>query len=302
MKQQSFFESADGKSVIYWTLWTPDDKPVVEVLQITHGMCEYMDRYEGLALYLNQYGIAVAGADQLGHGKTGEGSHGYFGEQDGWKLLAEDVERLHQQIKQEFPGVPVTVMGHSMGSFVVRVWMAKYGREASKLILMGTAGKNPACGAGIRLVRQLRKKRGGTGRSRLVTAMAFGSYNKKIKPVRTTHDWLTRDEAVVDAYLKDPYCTFEFTLAAYEDLFRMLQYVNTEQWFKKVPKDRRILMLSGWEDPVGNYGKGPIQVYEGLKKEGCDVGLLLYEGMRHEVLNEIGKEAVYKEIKEFILG
>lgn len=302
MKQQSFFESSDGKTVVYWNLWTPDDKPVVEVLQITHGMCEYIDRYEDFALYLNKYGIAVAGADQLGHGKTGEGSHGYMGEQNGWQHMVEDMEILHKAIKEEFPGVPVTVMGHSMGSFITRAWMAKYGSEASKLIIMGTAGKNPASAIGIKLVQMLRKKQGGKGRSSLITNIAFGSYNKQIKPQRTSHDWLTRENAIVNKYLKDPYCTFTFTLAAYEDLFRVLDYVNSKDWYQKVPKDRRILMLSGWEDPVGNYGKGPIQVFEKLKEAGCDVGLLLYEDMRHEVLNEIGKEAVYKEIKEFILS
>lgn len=295
------FLSSDQKSTVHVKTW-PVENPKA-VLQITHGMSEFIERYDAFAKYLNQFGIFVAGHDHIGHGQSADPKdYGYFGEEGGWLFFADDVEKLRKMLRDEFPDIPYFVMGHSMGSFVARTWFAKYAKDVDGVIFMGTAGSNPALGVGKSLVKLLRTFKGGRYVSKLVTAMAFGSYNKHIPDAKTYNDWLTRDDAVVSEYVKDPRCGFSFSLAGYNDLFSMLQFINSPKWYNDVPKDIPVLLVAGDDDPVGEYGKGPAEVAEKMQEAGCeDVSLLLYEGMRHEVLNEFGKETVMDDIKKFIL-
>ncbi len=304
MKKEDSFISVNGVNKVFWTEWVPDEMPVIAVLQIAHGMSEHIDRYEDFALYLNKYGIAVAGNDHVGHGRSSDpADYGHMGESDGWKTLVGDVETLNAKLHEEYPEVPISVMGHSMGSFVVRAWLADHGRNCDRFIIMGTAGKNPALKAGLAMTRGLKKRKGGRAVSGVINGMAFGSYGRKIKNPRTAYDWLSTEESAVDRYVADPACGFPFTLAGFEDLFTMLNRVNSKRWYGEVPKDKPILLISGFDDPVGSYGKGPAEVCDGLKEAGCkEVSLLLFENMRHEVLNEKGKEAVYKELRDFLLG
>ena len=297
------FLSKDGKSTIHYYVWEPEGEPVA-ILQITHGMAEHMLRYEPFALYLNSFGILVCGHDHIGHGKSADQEDwGYFGEQDGWKIFVQDVEQLHQIMKVQYLDTPYFIMGHSMGSFVARAWLAMYGKGVDGAIIMGTAGANPALGAARFLVKTIRRSKGSRHISGMLTKLAFGSYNKRIDPQRTAYDWLTRDNAIVDKYVADPACGFTFTAAGYADLFNLIGYISTESWYKLVPKNLPILFVAGAEDPVGAYGAGPAEVAEGLENAGCkDVSLILYEGMRHEILNELGKEAVYEDLRRFILG
>lgn len=295
------FLSSDQKSTVHVKTW-PVENPKA-VLQITHGMSEFIERYDAFAKFLNQCGVYVAGHDHIGHGQSADPKdYGYFGEEDGWLFFAEDVEKLRKMIRREFPDIPYFVMGHSMGSFVARTWFAKYAKDVDGVIFMGTAGSNPALGAGKSLVKLIRTFKGGRHVSKLVTAMAFGSYNKHIPDAKTYNDWLTRDDAIVNEYVKDPRCGFSFSLAGYNDLFSMLQFINSPKWYNDIPKDIPVLLVAGDDDPVGEYGKGPAEVAEKMQEAGCeDVSLLLYEGMRHEVLNEFGKETVMDDIKKFIL-
>lgn len=295
------FLSSDRQSAVHIKAWPAADPKAI--LQITHGMSEFIERYDAFAKYLNQFGIYVIGHDHIGHGKSADPKdYGYFGAEGGWLHFAEDVEKLHQIVIKEFPGIPYYVMGHSMGSFVARTWFAKYAKDVDGVIFMGTAGSNPALGVGKVLVKGLRKAKGDRYISKLVTTMAFGSYNNHIPNARTYNDWLTRDEAVVSEYVKDPRCGFSFSLAGYNDLFNLLQFINNPQWYKDIPKDIPVLLLAGGDDPVGDYGKGPAEVAEKMQEAGCEnVSLLIYEGMRHEVLNEFGKETVMDDIRKFIL-
>lgn len=297
----STFQSTDNKSNIYVKTW-PVENPRA-VLQITHGMSEYIDRYDAFAKYLNTQGIYVLGHDHIGHGHSAERKdYGYFGKEDGWKIFASDVEKLYKAGREEFKDIPYFVMGHSMGSFVARTWFAMFKEQPDGVIFMGTAGKNNAIGAGKALVNILKTFKGDRAKSKLVTIMAFGKYNERIKNYKTYNDWLTRDQKVVDAYVADPACGFTFTLGGYSDLFSLLDYINKDSWYKDVPKDVPVLVTAGMEDPVGEYGKGPAEVAEKLQDAGCeDVSLLLYDGMRHEILNEFGKETVMEDIKKFIL-
>ncbi len=304
MKTEGSFTGSDGFTPISYTLWAPEGR-VSAVLQIIHGMSEYIDRYEDFALYLNSCGIAVAGDDHMGHGRTAktEDDKGWFGEKDGMEHLTADEELMHHLLKEKYPGLPVHVLGHSMGSFIIRSWMACHGKNSGKFIIMGTSGSNPALGAGMALISVLRFFCGSRMRSRLVSAIAFGSYNKRVDEPRTVYDWLSRDTALVDAYVADPDCGFLFTLAGYADMFRLLDFVNDNAWYSMVPKNHPILVVSGREDPVGAYGQGPEEVCRGLRSAGCSsVELKLFEDMRHEILNELGKEEVYAYIRDFLIS
>ncbi len=303
MRKEDHFKSADGYSQVWYTEWVPEGE-VKAVLQIIHGMAEYIERYADFAEYLNGFGIAVAGTDHIGHGRScKEADRGYMGESNGWKNMTEDEEHMFLLLKEEYPGVPVNVMGHSMGSFIIRNWMAQYGNDAGKFIIMGTAGKNPAVGAGLGLIKTLRKFKGGRGHSKLVTSMAFGSYNKRIPDAKTPYDWLSTNMDNVSKYVDDPLCGFEFTLAGYQDLMTLIKVVNEDSWYTSVPKDHPIMVTAGKEDPVGAYGAGPTEVATGLRKAGCEsVELKIYEGMRHEILNENGREQVYQDMKDFLIG
>ncbi len=303
MKKEGSFTSSNGFNTVFYTEWLPEGE-VKATLQIIHGMAEYIERYADFAQYLNEYGIAVAGTDHIGHGRScSVEDRGYMGEANGWKYMTDDEEKMNRVLQEEFPGVPHHVLGHSMGSFIIRNFMTQYGQDCASFIVMGTAGANPAVGAGLALIKTLRKVKGGHGHSKLVTGMAFGSYNKQIKDAKTAYDWLSHDPAIVGKYVADPLCGFEFTLAGYQDLMTLIKVVNDPAWYKAVPKDKPILVTAGKEDPVGNYGAGPEEVAKGLEAAGCtDVKLSLYDGMRHEILNEYDKKQVYKDIREFLVG
>jgi len=295
------FQSTDGKSTIHVKSWLVENP--VAILQITHGMSEYIERYEGFAKYLNGFGISVVGHDHIGHGHSADPKdYGYFGEKDGWLVFVNDVQKMFEITKAEYPDIPYFLMGHSMGSFVARAWFGKHCKDVDGVIFMGTAGANPVLGAGKALNAIVRSIKGSRHISKLVTMAAFGSYNNHIPNAKTYNDWLTRDDDIVRAYKKDPACGFSFTTAGYADLFSLLTYINSDEWYKDIPKDIPILVCAGDDDPVGSYGKGPAEVAEKLENAGCsDVSLLLYEGMRHEILNEFGKEAVMEDLKKFIL-
>lgn len=300
MKEYSF-KSSDGQSTIHCIEWAPEGKPTA-VLQIVHGMSEYVARYSGLAEYLNTYGILVVGHDHIGHGQSAEPKDwGYFGKENGWLYMIDDVEKHRQIISEKYKDVPYFVMGHSMGSFVTRCFVSKYGQGLSGAIFLGTAGTNPAVGAGSAIVSLLRKLKGDRHQSGLVTAMAFGSYLKKIENKRTAYDWLSCDESIVDAHVADPACGFTFSLAGYADLFNLIKHMNSGECYKGFPKDIKYLLVAGEADPVGEYGKGPTEVAAKLCEAGCgNVELKLYPKMRHEILNEFGKEEVYEDIRKFM--
>ena len=302
MMTASSFTGSDGKSRIRCYRRETAGPPFA-ILQIVHGMSEYLLRYEGFADHLAEQGILVAGHDMAGHGSSAEpADYGYFGPENGWLNLVEDVHRLRQAVQKDHPDIPYFILGHSMGSFIVREYLTRWGEGLSGAVITGTAGRNPLNGPGILLVRILRKRYGDRHRSSFVHTMAFGGNNRKIGSPANLYAWLSSDQKVSDTYVRDPQCGFVFTLAGFQDLFTLLDRVSRKDWAGKVPADLPLLLASGLMDPVGNYGKGPAEVLEKLRKAGHrDAALRLYEGMRHEILNETGRAAVYGDISDFIL-
>ena len=296
------FLSANGDNKIHCCEWAPEGEPVA-ILQIVHGMAEHIERYADFAEFMAKNGVLVAGNDHIGHGKSSDSNDwGYLGPKNLWEDVVEDVEILRKMLDKKYPGVPHFILGHSMGSFITRLFLAKYGKGLKGAVVMGTAGENKAAGAGSALISMIIRFKGERHISKIVTNMAFGSYLERIPNARTPYDWLSRDEAVVDKYMADPACGFLFTAAGYADLFQFLKSMVKEECYSHTVKDIPIFVVAGEEDPVGAYGKGPKEYYDRLKEHGCDASIKLYPGMRHEILNEIGKEEVYDDMKNFVLG
>ena len=294
------YSSTTGIGDIYAQSWIPaNSSDVKAVFQIIHGMAEHGDRYKEFATFLCSNGYAVFVNDHVGHGKSvsSDSELGYFGERDGWIGFVNDAKLLTDIAKSEYPGRPIILFGHSMGSFVARYYAEKFWSDISGAIFSGTSGTNPAAGVGIAVASLSAKLYGSKHRSNFINKLAFGSYNKHVGKVRTEFDWLSRDEAEVDKYIKDDKCGFLFTSAGYRDMFKILKAVSSPAWYKSIPFSLPILLVSGEMDPVGEYGKGVRQVASDLKSSGHrDVSMKLYKNMRHEILNEIDRKDVFYDL------
>ena len=225
---------------------------------------------------------------------------GFIAHENGWQKLIDDVYLFGEEVRKEYgESLPFTLMGHSMGSFIVRLTAAKYDHY-DKLIVMGTGGPNPAAGAGIAVCGMLKIFKGERGYSNLVQNMAFGTYNKGFEQENDPYAWLSVNKENRDKYRVDPFCTYQFTLSAMQDLVKLNKYSNDSEWFEKMNKQKPILLTAGGEDPVGEHGTGVKKVYELLKEAGANVQLKLYEGYRHEILNDYCRDTVIADIKAFI--
>lgn len=301
--EQGKYISTEGKRSVAYYIYTPQDVPAKAIVQISHGMCEYVNRYIPFIEFMTANGFIVCGNDHLGHGNSieKEDDLGYFTEQNGWQTLRDDLYKTTELVKEKYPDIPYILFGHSMGSFVARAYLEKYGNKINGAIICGTSGKVGAAAAGIALTKLIAKVKGNNYRSNFIKNIAFGQYNKQIKDLRTDRDWLTRVPEVVDTYLKDPKCNFCFTTNGFINLFGVLSHVSKDAWFDAVPKNLPIYLIAGEADPVGQYGKGVQQVYDRLKQRGInDISIKLYPDARHEILNEINKNEVSDDIIQWI--
>lgn len=300
MKNDFTFPSKDGVTTVYATEWIPDGE-IKAVLQICHGMCEYIGRYADFAQYLAENGFYVVGNDHIGHGRsvTDDSRHGYFKNPDGLECAIEDMQTLRKLTEEKYPGKPYFILGHSMGSFFTRKYLTHYGEGLRAAVIMGTGTQSPlTLKLGMKVCRDMAKIKGWDHRSKLVTAMAFGSYSKKIENPRTNYDWITKDEKIVEKYAADPFCTYTFTLDGYYQMFRAIAYVTDKENIRKTA-DIPLFFVAGEEDPVGAYGDGVRKTVEDYRAAGKNVKMKLYPSDRHEILNETDRESVYADIKEF---
>ena len=293
------YESHSGLCDIYAQSAAPIDYGSIKgVVQISHGMAEYSNRYARFALELCKRGYAVFISDHIGHGSSVKSNDmlGFFGETDGEEHFVEDLKTLTDIIKSEYPDLPFYMLGHGMGSLIARKYTAKYGYLLDGVIYSGTSGENTAVGIGIQIANTLIKQNGPMFRSDLLDVMAFGAYNRKT-PKRTECDWVSRDESEVDKFIADDFCGYKYTVSGMKALFNLVRQVSSRRWYNTVPLSLPIYMISGSMDPVGDYSKGVNEVYKKLKKSGHkNVTMKLYEGARHEILNETNREEVYEDI------
>ncbi|MBR3738106.1 MAG: lysophospholipase [Eubacterium sp.] len=295
------FPSATGVCEIVGNSYKPEGE-VKAVFAIHHGMAEHQERYRGFIEYLVSNGYAVFMHDMTNHGKSNVDfdETGYFGEKDGYKALIEDFKTTFEKAREEYPDKKIIVMGHSMGSFIVRCFTAQYNQlDFAGAIYMGTGGANPIAGVGDKISALVAKMKGSKHKSKTLDKMSFGSYNKKFEG-RTAFDWLTKDTDIVDKYIADEYCGFLFSAQGMNDLVKLNIEANTDEWYKAVRADLPIYLVSGEMDPVGEYSKGIRDIYQKLlATDHKKVTLKLYPNDRHEILNETDKEKVMKDLTDW---
>ncbi len=304
-KEEFYYDSRDGISKIHAIRYTPDDGKVVGVYQIIHGMSEHYSRYEDIAEYLTGKGFVVTGEDHLGHGgSVGEkGMKGFFCKNDPATVVVRDVHRLKKMTQELYPGLPYFIMGHSMGSFIARNYIFRYGTGITGAVIMGTGNQSKALIAVSKFVAGFQKTFLGDRHPALfINNLAFGGYNKRIASPRTPFDWLSVNEENVDRYIEDPDCGFLFTVNGFRTLFELIGRLLNKKNLDMVPANLPVLFVSGEEDPVGEYGKGVIKARDALAAAGVkDITLKLYPGLRHEILNEDAKETVKEDIYNWLL-
>lgn len=303
MIQENFeFLSADGKTKIHAVKWTNDQKEYSAILQITHGMQEYIERYREFAEFLTQRGFLVVGHDHLGHGESvsSPDEYGFFTEKNPSNTLIRDMHTLWMLVQKENRGMPYFMLGHSMGSYLLRKYLTLNSSRICGAVIVGT-GCMPdvSMKLGMQICRRLGKTRGWHYRSPLVKKLSFmGPYRKyDVKGRKTEKNWLTKDIQIAEKYYKDPKCRFDFTVNGYYGLMETVYYDNQPKNTAKIRKTLPILLISGDKDPVGDMGKGVKKVYRQYQDAGLsDVTMRLYENDRHELLNEMDRSDVYEEI------
>ncbi|MBE6877645.1 MAG: alpha/beta hydrolase [Ruminococcaceae bacterium] len=303
IKENFSFLSSNGTNTVKGFVIRRQQPPYKAIIQISHGMKEHSGRYEEYMNFMAEKGYVMVSHDHIGHGMSvnDKTELGFFASKDGYIHVLNDLATTAGRVKKSFPQLKLILFGHSMGSFYARAFAAKYHHLVDGAVISGTGGKNPLAAPGKVLINLFIKVKGERSTSKLITKVIFGSFLNKIKNPKTASDWLTRDEAAVEKYRSDEYCRFYFTLSGYKDLVAIQSISNTTQCFENAKKDIPYLIVSGDMDPVGEWGKGVKQVFENYKKAGVkDITLKLYEGGRHEMLNELNKEEVYTDILNWI--
>lgn len=304
-KEEFYFDSRDGEHRIHAIRWIPDTEKPACILQIVHGMAEYIDRYDDFACYLADKGILVVGDDHLGHGKSvkpGE-PYGYFCKEDAPTVLVRDEHRLKKMMQEQYAGVPYLILGHSMGSFITRNYLMKYGTGIDGAMIVGT-GMHTKLGlrVGLFILGIQKMVLGAKHVSKLMDRISFGTYNQRIQSPKTAVDWLSRNEDNVKKYVEDPMCGFTFTVNGFRTLYRLIYSLHDRDKLDKMPKNLPVFFLAGEDDPVGNYGKSVEQTYRSFREIGMEnVQIKLYPKDRHELVNEVDKEDVYGDIYRWIL-
>lgn len=271
------------------------------VVQIVHGMCEYKERYEGFIDYLTQNGYIVFAHDHRGHGGsvTANENLGYFGDKKG-EAIVDDAALVTDEIRRLYPGLSVTLFGHSMGSLVVRAYIQKYEEKIDKLIVCGSPSKNSLAGVGLMLNGVISAFRGKKYRSRLMANASTGGGDDKF-PGEGKNAWLTRDKTVVEKYNADEKCNFVFSCNGFSNLLHLVKNAYKKKKYPAKHSDLPIFFMAGADDPVIGNEKKWLEAQQFLRDVGYkNVTGKLYPKMRHEILNELGKEQVYADALAFI--
>lgn len=305
MKESHFFQRMqDGSHHSIYT-WEPNEgHRRIGVVQLIHGSCEHSARYRDFAAYLTNHGYIVVANDLRGHGLTAKNLHdlGYFADEDGWETLVKDLFEVNQYSKSVYSGLPVYMIGHSMGSFLARHYSLIYGDTINGLVAIGTSHQTKMeLQLGMLAALLGMKYKGNKKTGYFLNKFTYEVFNKEINLPRTKSDWITRNEQIVDDFIKDERCGFIFSHSAFRDMFTGLLFITNSRHIKNGPTYLPIYLLSGLEDPVGNKGKQVKKALMAYQRAGYDkVSIKLYPDMRHEILNELGNKLVYQDIVNWL--
>ena len=302
------YRSSDGKTQIRALTWEPEKNPGIApagIVQIVHGMSEHVERYDEFARYLVSRGYIVGANDHIGHGESvaDPSEWGCLPSVGGKEVLINDVHELRKTVASRYARqTPYIMFGHSMGSFIVRAYLARFAEGLAAAVICGT-GQQPLLLSkfGNLVARRIAASKGDAYKSTFLDGLGAGSFAKKIDNPRTEFDWISTDDAVVDAYIADESCGVMFSAGGYATLTDLTGEVVTAAAAGAVPADLPLLFIAGALDPVGDMGKGVERAVEQYRRAGVEtVDLKLYEGMRHEILNEPGRAEVYADVADWI--
>jgi alpha-beta hydrolase superfamily lysophospholipase len=297
--------SCDKRTALHAVEWLPEGRPHA-VVQISHGVSEYILRYGDFAEFLTARGFAVVGNDHLGHGQsvTQGAPRLYFGPAGSWNTVVNDLYALRRLESRKFPNLPYFLLGHSMGSFLARTYLIRYPGTVDGAILMGTGQMSPTLVAIGRAVSAAESRRvGEKNSSPVVQKLAFEAYNKAFAPNRTAFDWVSSDTAAVDGYVADPYCGENPSLGLFREMLEGIAFITKQSNVEQMNRNTPVLFVSGGEDPVGERGKGVRRAYRSFQRAGVrDLALKLYPGARHEILNDTCRTEVYRDLAAWLLA
>jgi len=297
MNHSTFWLTANDRSRLSVNHWMPEG-PAKAVVMLSHGMAEHSGRYARLAEALCGAGYGLYALDQRGHGRTAdEGTLGLYAETDGWNKVVGDLASLNQHIGQQQPGLPIILLGHSMGSYIAQAYLLHHSASLNGAILSGSNFQPVALYRAARVIARLERLRQGLrGRSALIEFLSFGSFNKAFKPNRTAFDWLSRDPSEVDKYINDPLCGFRCTNQLWIDLLGGLQQISKASNLAQIDPGLPILVIGGECDPVSE-GKRLNSLAQALREAGSqNLHLIIYPQARHEVFNETNRDQVTADV------
>lgn len=298
------FKSSNEKNIIYAKILSPvDARKVKGIVQFCHGMCEYFDKYFDFYKFLLENGYVVCGHDSIGHGYSlkNESDKGFFAEKDGYKYLIEDAKKMTDEVRKRYPYEPLFLLGHSMGSLILRCYVSKYGDNVNGLLVCGTIGPQTLIDSAISLSNLVIKRKGERYRSRQLNRILIDFANLGFNSTKTNFAWTTSDKNAVLETANDPKQNFIFTASAFRDLFKLVKLANSDKLIKTIPKKLPIYFFSGALDPVGEKGVGvkrAVKLYINAKFK--NVSYKLYDKCRHEMLRERNKKQVYKDVLDWI--
>lgn len=271
------------------------------IIQIIHGMEEHQERYEDFIKVLNQNGFSVVSSDLRGHGSTCN-DLGFFKEKNGDKELIEDQKQITSYIKNEFKNKPIFILAHSFGTIITRVLLQTNSKDYEKVVLSGYPNYQIGAYPGIIISNIIKMIHGPKYKSKLLSSISIGQFNKKIKNPKTEYDWVCKNEDAVKNYIEDPYCGIGFTCSAFHDLYHLVIKMHQVKNYQNVNNNLKLLLVRGKEDPCTGFEKGSKDSKNILKNAGfLSIKSIDYENMRHEILNEKENKKVYNDITQFYL-
>ena len=296
------FPSSTGKNTIHVRRWDPEGE-ARGIVQIAHGIAEHIGRYDDFMEFLADNGFVVVGNDHLGHGKsvTDPADRGFFAEEDGWNKAVDDMNILHDIMREEYPGLPYIFFGHSMGSFLTRTYMIRYPDSPDLAILCGTGHQHKATVASGLAVAEVSARTAGARKpGKALNDIAFGGYNKRTDN-RTPYDWISSIHEEVDKYAADENCGFIATVGLFRDMMTGIAFITDQANIGKMNRNLPVLLIAGWDDPVGEYGKGVKRAFTAFCRAGMkNVHIKLYPGARHELLHDVCRDEVCADILAWI--
>lgn len=303
-EMQTLTLTASESTELFVYRWLPSE-PCKAVVQIAHGLAEHAGRYGRLAEALSAAGYAIYANDHRGHGRTCKSKDelGFFAAQNGWRLCLDDLWTINRHIAAQHPGLPILLLGHSMGATLAQQFIGEHGDALAGVVLSGSGGEPTLLAAVGRFIMHVERWRlGGRGRSKLAQALTFEAFNKQFAPSRTAFDWLSRDPAEVDKYVADPLCGFSASVQLWIDLIEGGKAAASIANLARIPRTLPIYVIAGARDPVGGNTKQLEPMLAGYRAARLNVQHRFYPEARHELFNETNRDEVTRDLIEWMDG